>query len=197
MGCGRYSGSIYHKFCERCALARRVCRGCGALRAPGARFIEGEPIELEFRFKNLGDKDLVLWDAGHISQWRFEFVPKGGGATLIGHYDTGIEEDRTDVDISVPQQTAGTRILQIGARCVFDTTGQGSVLMKDPKVLRFLPPGRYTMIASYEHPAVFEEREQQGLWHGKLVTGPVVIEVRAKAAKPPPPRALARPAPAR
>ncbi len=169
-GCGRVTASAYQRFCEACAEAKSLCQGCGAAQPSGGTFVEGEPIEFEARFRNFGGADVVLHDAGHVSQWRFEFVPKSGGEKLIGHYNTGWKEDRRNFPVVVARRSVAACVLGIGPRCVFEISGEALSLTTTPKSFTCLPPGRYQMTATCNDAVL------------SLTAGPVEVEITPKVA---------------
>jgi hypothetical protein len=156
------------------AARNRHCVGCVALKPWSATFIEGEPMRMELHVRNLAKEERSLYDALHGGKWDFIFTPVGGGAPLEAYW--GVEDARKQesivfIRLSVGEQNAVE--LELGEKWDF----------RDPKgarrVPRTLPPGKYTVTASYAH-REHEQAKPCPYWHGTVTTGPVEIEIRQK-----------------
>lgn len=165
--------------CAVCAFRLRVCRMCRKSFRFGTRFREDEPIVLMIHLRNTGDKAVEILQPGSSFNWGFRlvFVPKNGGVPRTGN-PVGLPED--------PALPAPVTIAPNGTRSVTSRITPGAWLFHDarekPSVpyVKALPPGVYTVTATYEHAAGHEQREVCPYWHGKVSTAPVEIEIKPK-----------------
>ncbi len=170
------------------AAEKRVCRVCGAPKPWGAAFVAGEPMRLEVHLKNTGKEAYTLYDARWGEWWRFSVTAVGSGKTwdvLLGMPE--VERTVESVNQSTIPLAAGQQ-----KAVVFDL-GDDRVSFADPKRLlpsvKRLPPGKYTVTASYAHPGISAVNGKcQGhgpgkqpcpYWNGTVTTAPVAIEIKA------------------
>jgi RNA polymerase sigma factor (sigma-70 family) len=170
------------QMCQKCAELRRVCQLCGAAKPWGTTFVEGEPISLELHFKNVGENALALFDVEHGSSWSIAFAPDGlapGWSAFWGVKDQRAIDSFVTLDLAKGAQKTASLRLASGWMFRVANPGHGGI---ETKPLSALPAGKYTVIASYEHAAAHPQPKPCPYWHGKVATGAVEIEIRAKGA---------------
>ncbi|MEI6149753.1 MAG: hypothetical protein WCS01_11690, partial [bacterium] len=189
-------------FCPKCAnkprthcmdpsyaAAARVCAVCQTPKTWSATFVEGEPMRMELHFKNLAKEERSLFDVGYAGNWSFTFTPVGGGKvwkTSWAIEDERTEESYVNIRLGVGQQDA----VEMGLE-------RHHLMVMNPDEGRqpanpSLPPGKYTVTASYVHPgrdyvvrgnpdacAGHEDGKPCTYWRGTVTTGPVEIEIKA------------------
>lgn len=162
--------------CETCMAKYRLCRYCQASRPAGLPFTEGQPICLEVHFRNTGGKDLQLDDSWLWWRVAVIFAPKAGGAPRRACWD--VSKKRTPEPIAIPR--GGQRLAALVLDQNWSFVQDGKTIEESVPPLKQLPPGKYTVTASYEHPADHPMREDCPYWHGKVVTAPVEVEIKPK-----------------
>jgi len=150
-----------------------------------------QPIDFVVHVRAVGGKDVQLRDARWQGGWHWIFSPSAGG--------TAWSADRLEADAHLlmnlqlaegKEQVLPFRFAEPEWRfedARWDEVPPGPLpadspfnKMKFAEPVKALPPGKYTVTASYEHP------EHRGgdcpYWHGQVTTGPVEIEIKPKAA---------------
>jgi hypothetical protein len=157
------------------------------LSAAEAKFESGKPMEFVVHLKNIGKKPLKLANAGAMSwlgyslEWHLVFTPKGGGiprraVCLAPRW----KYNPPNISLAAGQ-SALVRVLVGGKKWQF-VDARPLLAKKDlAGPLTALPPGKYTVTASYEHAAGHAGDEACQYWHGKVTTGAVEIEIKPKA----------------
>ncbi len=188
-------------FCPKCAYQarkhcmdpsvaadKRACAICGAPKPWSATFIEGEPMRMELHFRNLAKEERSLYDARYNGEyWSFTFTEVRSGKVWKTSWSR--EEERTmewiarsTISLAVGQQNAVEMGLERHSLSLLNPDG-------GRPASRTLPPGKYTVTASYAHPGKYavhgnldscaghEQGKPCTYWHGTVTTGPVVIEI--------------------
>jgi RNA polymerase sigma factor (sigma-70 family) len=167
---------VYEQFCVSCAVAKRVCQGCGAAKPWGATFAEGEPLVFEIHLRNVGEEPKTVVNLPP-SFGGLLFKPSGGGLPRQARYSG-----------PVPSMYWGHQQLVKGGQVAFvvkcggDANWQFEDATPAPRdataaPVKLLPAGRYTVTALYK--AVIIDK---GFWRGEAPTGAAEIEIRAKGA---------------
>ncbi len=157
------------------------------LSAVKAGFESGKPMELIVHLENTGSRPLKLARAGamywlgYSLEWHLVFRRKGGLIPLRAVNTTPFWKYNPPHVSLAPGQSAPVRLLVGGKGWQFHDARPN--VRKRAAPLKALPPGRYTVTASYEHRAGHPQEEVCPYWHGKLVAGPVTVEVVRPAAK--------------
>jgi RNA polymerase sigma-70 factor (ECF subfamily) len=189
-------------FCPKCARKprkgcmdpsaaadKRVCAVCQTPKPWSATFIEGRPMRMELHFKNLAKEERSLFDVRYAGNWSFTFTPVGGGKvwkTIWSREDERRMEGiaQSTIKLAVGQQDAEAMGLE-----------RHSLQVMNPDYGRQpanpgLPPGKYTVTASYAHPGItavggipdacagHENGKPCTYWRGTVTTGPVEIEIK-------------------
>jgi hypothetical protein len=177
-GCDEKIGG--RKFCDRCASATRVCALCGAAKPWGATFAEGDPLPFEVHLKNAGVANFKLYDVGFQAHWRFLFTPKDGGGPWTVRCTAEFKRgELLHVELANGRQAAFA--VEFGNAIWSFEEGREGSRTSSPGQVKHLPPGSYTVTASYEH-AEHAQFAKCPFWHGKVTTGPLEIEIKAKGA---------------
>lgn len=170
--------AIPAKICSECAKRERACRRCGAARPWGTVFLEGEPIRLDLLYRNTSARDMKLLNVNDTHAVGYlTFTAKAGGALWIPVYEPGGKMSELPMAVAMLAKGEQTSLeLSTDSRWwAFREAGKSARL-------KSLPPGKYTVTASYEHAAGHAQEEICPYWHGKVATGAVEIEIKAKGA---------------
>ncbi len=142
-----------------------------------AKSESGKAMYFTVCVKNKGKKSLRFRGASATREWDLAFAPKDGGipyhARNVVRYaplspDTVLRSGQRQ---KIPLGLGGPRWVFVrGAKWDWDA----------PSV-QALPPGKYTVTASYEHAAGHGDDEACQYWHGKITAGAVEIEIKPKA----------------
>jgi hypothetical protein len=157
------------------AAAKRICVGCTAPKPWSAMFVEGEPLRMELHFRNLAKEACSLYDASHGEHWSFTFTQVGGGKVWKTSWSREDERTmegiaRSTISLAVGQQNAVEMGLERHSLGLLNPDG-------GQPASRTLPPGKYTVTASYAHPE-HAQRKPCTYWHGMVTTSPVEIEIK-------------------
>jgi RNA polymerase sigma factor (sigma-70 family) len=165
--------------CKSCALARRVCAGCGRARPSSATFVAGRPLTFEIHLRNTGKGVLkVLGSTGDID-WLPRVVARKGGAAWIGRFHAPgaggpgmpVRREISPKDRKVLLVTWGT-----GTRRLDREPAPRLSPLREAPPPKPIPPGRY--LVTFTH----RNATRAGHWSGEIVAGPLEIEIRAKGA---------------
>jgi hypothetical protein len=173
------------------AARNRHCVGCVALKPWSPTFIEGEPMRMELHFRNLAKEKRSLYDVRYGNEyWQFTFTSVGGGKVWKTSWP--IEDERTMEGIARSTITLGgdeQDAVEMGLERYYLDLVKPS---EGQPANRTLPPGKYTVTASYAHPGKYavhgdpdscgghEQGKPCPYWRGTVTTGPVEIEIRQK-----------------
>jgi RNA polymerase sigma factor (sigma-70 family) len=170
------------KFCQACAAAKRVCQACGIAKPWSATFVSGQPMHLELHLRNVGKKPIqAAW--AHCSwQWQVVFTAKGGSLPRIATYSGPIPKIAPGAMPPVLKLPAGKHWCTVLTRGKkngkFRYCGKKKIHLPD---LDALPPGKYTVTATYS----YSDSRKRGYWSGRISTASVEVEVKAKGAAAP------------
>lgn len=178
---------------DETAVRKRCCRVCAMPKPWSATFIEGEPMRMELHFRNLAKEACSLYDVSHGEHWSFTFTQVGSGK--VWKTSWSIEDERTmegiarsTIKLAVGQQNALEMGLERHSLGLLKPDG-------GQPVNRTLPPGKYTVTASYAHPGKYavhgnpdscaghEQDKPCPYWRGTVTTGPVEIEIKPRPAE--------------
>jgi hypothetical protein len=169
--------------CGACARRSGVCEVCAAPLNGPIRFPENTPPSFELSLRASARGVRVTGLDPEIG-WRLQFAAQDPGGTgyiaVLPRDRTGAAaEARTWPDMELSKDRPQAVPFEVGGQWHF-----AAVDGKGAKPLLSLPPGRYSVTATYEHPQCPPDRNCS-CWHGKIASGPVEIEVVARAAKGP------------
>jgi hypothetical protein len=133
-------------------------------------FESGQPMDFAVCVRAVGGQENQLLDARWESEWQWVF---------------------RDMDKGFAWRAKPTEaVSRVGRANLRPTDGTQPVLafhmseetwyfdkVTDAKPVKALPPGRYAVTASYEH-AEHPQDKPCPFWHGKVVAGPVQIEIK-------------------
>jgi hypothetical protein len=139
------------------------------------RYKVGDDIRLEVRVVNRSAGELTPSSAiSHPWNWSVTFSPQVGGKPLRAW----IPPPTKPMPPPTPLKLKKGKALTVEFRCSsWRTEPRGA------NILGKLPPGKYTVTASYEHPMHAMDKPCP-FWHGEVTTGAVEIEiVKPKARK--------------
>jgi RNA polymerase sigma factor (sigma-70 family) len=140
-----------------------------------AMFVEGQPMRFELHLKNVSDNEIHLWGGLSWSEsWQMAFIPKTGGVPRSLRY-CGPDRSRVaPADIKLAKGTQTAIIMTFGKAFQFYHHNKGP-RAATAAPLAHLPVGKYTVHSPYE----WKFGKQ---WKGKVLTAPVEIEIKNKAA---------------
>jgi len=146
----------------------------------GATFAEDEPIRLVYHLRNVGEEKLTLISYDPPC-WRAVFVPKGGGVPRVARRDPKAPPlpPRARPPLAMEAGSQRAFVMEFDRNYQFEDARQRARESYAP--IKTLPPGKYTVTASYEH-AMHDMDRPCPYWHGKVATGAVEIEVKPKGA---------------
>jgi hypothetical protein len=179
---GRITGSSWYKPVAPC-IKPLVCEfevqpppaPRATLSAKRKKFVSGKPLEFVVNVKNPGKKPLTLFDAGWPGNWRLLFTPKDGGVPRVARL--AVKVDRGIADLSLPGGGRVTVPVKLDGMWQFHDVRPLAAEKDLARPLSALPPGKYTVTASYEHRAGHPTRERCPYWHGAIHAGSLEIEV--------------------
>ena len=177
--CGAECGSNRPlKLCKACAEAERACHVCAAEKPASAAFIKGQPMRFEFHLRNVGEKELRL-KGGLVwpERWRVVFEPKEKGVPRAPRC-TEAPRRLPPADIRLPKGAQTVVAMVFDDSFEFEHYSPGA-RKATAEAIAQLAAGRYTVTANHEH-ARHAEREICPYWHGKVITAPVEIEIKAE-----------------
>jgi RNA polymerase sigma factor (sigma-70 family) len=199
---------------DELAARKRCCRVCGAPKPWSATFGEGEPMGMELHVRNQAKEACSLLNAGvrfapAVSRyWGFTFTPAGGGTSWMAVWPLKPHvPPESDLKLGVGDQNETAVELHVGGEhWIFEDRQD-----RQGRRTNSLPPGKYTVTASYAHPehkqarapipvspaAAAEIAARQAArpggedpaakpcpyWHGTVTTGTVQIEIKADDAE--------------
>lgn len=168
------------RLCRECACRLRCCSGCRRPFVPGNVFLDGEPIVLETRLRNVSPGDISIYgDFTEAGRWNMVFEPVGGAAPLKA-VPPLIRADY--VDVKVPAGGEYAAHLQLFLKYEawsFQDAREPAAGGEKTEPRKTLPPGKYRVTLSYP----WARKKADGEWTESLLrAGPVEIEVRPKAA---------------
>jgi len=166
--------------CKSCALARRVCAGCGRARPSSATFVAGRPMGFELHYRNPGKKAVSLYDAGYVRRPRWSFSSHDGKRSWVAFCITKDDRAAGGVNLHLPPGGTAVEVRSLNGEWRFAERLPGG--RRGPEN-RSLPLGKYVMTATYTwgestggKPA---PTTRARFWQGEATAGPVEIEIKA------------------
>jgi len=169
--------------CDGCARKKCVCRFCRrvfpAVVFHPCRFREGNRLFFELHFHK-PEKPLKLFAAGSAHAWRLVFAPKDGGAPRVAVYTPPFPIP--EGEHLVLEDAPVTRGVTMDINMHWEFRDARDDVANDERITpaKILPPGRYTVTATYEHPAGHPQDEVCPYWHGTVTSSAVEIEIVPK-----------------
>ncbi len=149
------------------------------LEIKGRRFEAGEPIDVAFHLRNVGEKWLRLLDVDTASSWRVVFIPEGGGTPTRAFKLVNTRRRMVITPFAPGKEKVAVRE-QIGsAGWQFAPPEAAGLGWRKAAWSKTIRPGRYTLTVSYgltEHIRKYNVRA----WPGIVTTAPVEIEITEK-----------------
>lgn len=143
-----------------------------------AEFQEGKEIKLSLHIRNAGKKPLKVYGAiSSGERWRIVFAPEQGGVPRKAQYNY---KPASYIDIALAEGQEYTSLFTMGIPgygWTFEDARDATSAIKKAAPLEHLPPGKYSVKATY----VWSEVAGSRLWSGKITTGAVEIEIKPKA----------------